>query len=128
MRLKTNPKRRNLENTIPLINIVFLMLIFFLFAGTIDRDDAKNINPAHTQETSQPARIAGALIIAADGTMKQNEKPIVAQAILPGEENAEALTVVADKTLSATKLAGILAVLKKNGFSEITLMTIRNSK
>ncbi|MEL7528591.1 MAG: biopolymer transporter ExbD, partial [Pseudomonadota bacterium] len=45
MRMRQQQRRDPPENTIPLINVVFLMLIFFLFAGSIARDDARKIEP-----------------------------------------------------------------------------------
>ncbi|MES0871096.1 ExbD/TolR family protein [Pseudovibrio sp. SCP19] len=128
MRLKTKPQKRTLENTIPLINIVFLMLIFFLFAGSIDRDDAKNVSPAETQEQSSRELIAGALIIAPDGTMTQNEQPVQVENLIPLEGSEEPLMVVADKALSGQTLARTLAALKKQGFSDVTLVTVRASQ
>ncbi|KZL15534.1 biopolymer transporter ExbD [Pseudovibrio sp. Ad26] len=125
MRLKTKPQKRKFENTIPLINIVFLMLIFFLFAGSIDRDDAKNVSPAETQEQSSRELIAGALIIAPDGTITQNEQPVLVEDLMPLEGNKDPLMVVADKALSGQTLARTLAGLKKQGFSDITLVTVR---
>ncbi len=44
MRMKSPQRREPPENTIPLINVVFLMLIFFLFAGSVARDDARKSN------------------------------------------------------------------------------------
>ncbi|KZK86089.1 Biopolymer transport protein ExbD/TolR [Pseudovibrio sp. Ad13] len=125
MRLKTKPQKRTFENTIPLINIVFLMLIFFLFAGSIDRDDAKNVSPAETQEQSGRELIAGALIIAPDGSITQNEQPVLVEDLIPLDGNNDPLMVVADKALSGQALARTLAVLKKQGFSDITLVTVR---
>ncbi|MGG9998491.1 ExbD/TolR family protein [Pseudovibrio ascidiaceicola] len=125
MRLKTKPQKRTFENTIPLINIVFLMLIFFLFAGSIDRDDAKNVSPAETQEQSSRELIAGALIIAPDGTITQNEQPVLVEDLMPLEGNKDPLMVVADRALSGQTLARTLAGLKKQGFSDITLVTVR---
>lgn len=128
MRLKTIPQKRALENTIPLINIVFLMLIFFLFAGSIDRDDAKNVKPAQTHEQSSRELIAGALIIAADGSMMQNDQTVEVADLVLSEAETAPLMVVADKALSGQTLARILAALKKQDFAEITLVTVRASK
>ena len=125
MRLKTKPQKRTFENTIPLINIVFLMLIFFLFAGSIDRDDAKHVSPAETQEQSSRELIAGALIIAPDGIITQNDQPVLVEDLIPLEGGKDPLMVVADKALSGQTLARTLAALKKQGFSDITLVTVR---
>ncbi len=125
MRLKTKPQKRTFENTIPLINIVFLMLIFFLFAGSVGRDDAKNVSPAETQEQSNRELVAGALIIAPDGTMTQNEQSVIVEELIPLEGSKDPLMIVADKALSGQLLAQTLAALTKQGFSNITLITIR---
>ena len=45
MKLRPISSRPAPENTIPLINVVFLMLIFFLFAGSVAKDDARRIDP-----------------------------------------------------------------------------------
>ncbi|SDR16954.1 biopolymer transporter ExbD [Pseudovibrio sp. Tun.PSC04-5.I4] len=128
MRLQTKPQKRALENTIPLINIVFLMLIFFLFAGSIDRDDAKNVKPAETREQTSRELIAGALIMAADGSILQNDQPVDVADLVPIGSESSPLMVVADKALSGQTLARTLAALKKQGFAEITLVTVRASK
>ncbi len=125
MRLKTKPQKRTLENTIPLINIVFLMLIFFLFAGSIDRDDAKDVRPAETKEQTSRELVAGALVITADGSMMQNEQPVLIEDLIAPEESHVPLMVVADRSLSGQVLAKTLAALKKQGFSEVTLVTVR---
>lgn len=128
MRLKIKPQKKPLENTIPLINIVFLLLIFFLLAGTVDRDDAKYVKPAETQVETEREQIAGALVIAADGSTTLNDQSVVLSNLTPSNGESDPLMVVADKNLSGQILAKTLAALKAQGFEEITLVTVRAAR
>ncbi len=64
MQQKTIP-----ENTIPLINIVFLMLIFFLIAGTVAPPVSKDLDPATSDDLPLMPPAANALQILADGSL-----------------------------------------------------------
>ncbi|WP_310618754.1 ExbD/TolR family protein [Flexibacterium corallicola] len=127
MRLTLKKEKRPFENTIPLINVVFLMLIFFLFAGTIDRDSAKDINPAEVAEEAERELIAGALIVDAEGAMTMEGAEISLPDIADtGPYSKEApLMLVADKSLNAKSLTRLLGQLKKLGVNHISLITIK---
>ena len=126
MRLKIKQQKKPLENTIPLINIVFLMLIFFLFAGTVDRDVAKSIQPAETQAVSERERVAHALVITADGTLFMHEEQVSTEEVAAQIVEERPLMIVADKSLSGPELVRILAELKEEGVKNLTLITVRS--
>ncbi len=73
------------DNLIPMINVVFLLLIFFMVAGTIRHSDPMAINAPLTlsgsEQQAQPV-----LYLDAGGAMVLNETPVRA------DELAEALT------------------------------------
>ncbi|WP_068087809.1 ExbD/TolR family protein [Polycladidibacter stylochi] len=124
MRLSVPKKKQSLENTIPLINIVFLMLIFFIFAGTIDRDDAKSVRVPEKSEKTEQISASGALVVAQDGSLQMNETAIELEQInkeLYSKE--EPLVVVASKDMQAINLLKIINELKKSGITEILLLT-----
>lgn len=125
MRLRVKQQKKPLENTIPLINIVFLMLIFFLFAGTIDRDVAKSIKPAETDAQSERERIASALVITAEGSLLMHEQQVSIEDVMAQAPAETPLMIVADKDLSGPELLRILADLKAQGVKDMTLITVR---
>lgn len=79
------------DNLIPMINVVFLLLIFFMVAGTIRPSDPLPINAPQTlsgvQQKAQPV-----LYIATNGAMVLNETPVAPDQLV------EALTTLLTAT------------------------------
>jgi len=129
MRLKQPPRRSPPENTIPLINVVFLMLIFFLFAGTIARDDAHRVEPPLNILEDETIRSTGALIVDRDGKTYANEEQIsVAEWVGTREPGGEPLKIAADGGLKADHLEKVLGELKAAGRTDIVLITRRGQQ
>lgn len=121
--------RRKGEPTIALINVVFLMLIFFLIAGTlappIDRDVT----------LVKVAEIAGreppdALVAHADGTLTFRGNAVDAGAVpeLVGETSSEgvrSLRIVPDRDLPARQLIELGDELRRAGADRVFIVTAR---
>lgn len=115
------------EPTIALINIVFLMLIFFLVAGTL----AAPLDPdLHLVETAgiEGTAPADALVVHADGRMSRNGAPVASAAAfvaaLPPEARAH-LRVVPDRDLPAARLVTLGRALREAGAGRVVLVTER---
>lgn len=52
MQLPDNHTKKEYENLLPLVNVVFLLLIFFMVAGAFSSPDPFNINPAIAENDS----------------------------------------------------------------------------
>ena len=129
------------ENTIPLINIVFLMLIFFLIAGTVAPPVSNDLKPPSSRELPLMPPAANAVQILADGQLLHHGETLPLEEILarfpapPLMENLEApadpaseedvLHILADKKLAATKLMPVLQAFRAAGHKKIRLVTIR---
>lgn len=132
MRMKSPQRREPPENTIPLINVVFLMLIFFLFAGSVARDDARKIEPPLNILEDETIRSTGALIVDPQGRTFAGEAEVgvadwIAQQDEPGGTDGP-IKVAADGTLKADALEKVLRELKDAGRTDIVLITRRGSK
>lgn len=132
MRLKLPARRTPPENTIPLINVVFLMLIFFLFAGSIARDDARRVEPPADITEDENIRSTGALIIDRDGNTHARDAEISVEAWLEAEKSAASeespLKMAADGDLPADKLEDVLAALSKAGGTKVVLITRKSAR
>jgi len=132
MRMRKPERREPPENTIPLINVVFLMLIFFLFAGSIARDDARKVEPPLNILEDETIRSTGALIVDPEGrTFAGETETSVADWLSRHEEAGEEggpIKVAADGKLKADALEKVLKDLKAAGRSDIVLITRRGSK
>ncbi|WP_297582996.1 biopolymer transporter ExbD [Roseibium sp.] len=134
--MRQQQKREPAESTIPLINVVFLMLIFFLFAGSIARDDARKVEPPLNILEDETIRSTGALVIDPDGKTYLGEDEIsVADWLSLQETEAEgkgesdgALKIAADGTLKADALEKVLQDLTTAGRTDIVLITRRGAQ
>ncbi|WP_136659288.1 biopolymer transporter ExbD [Nitratireductor sp. XY-223] len=138
------PKPRG-ENTIALINIVFLMLIFFLIAGTLAPPmdgDVELIRAADARSVEPPR----ALFVTEKGVLKYEGVETTPQAYLErkraegtgteqpaSETSAGALggpvvKLAADGRLPATGLIEVIDALKAAGAGKIAVITERKAK
>lgn len=113
------------EPTIALINIVFLMLIFFLVAGTLAAPLDKELTLVSTTEIESTAP-ADALVIHADGRMARKGSPVMNaaefMAALPEEARAR-VRIIPDRDLPASTLVAIGRALREAGATSIAIVT-----
>ena len=132
MRLRQPKRREPPENTIPLINVVFLMLIFFLFAGSVARDDARRIEPPVNILKDETVRSTGALVLDTDGdTFAGEDRVSVADWLARQDresERAGPLKIAADGALKADHLEKVLDDFRAAGRTDIVLITRKGPK
>jgi len=132
MRMKPRQRREPPENTIPLINVVFLMLIFFLFAGSVARDDARRVEPPLNILEDETIRSTGALVIDGEGRTFAGDTEIPVSDWLAQRTGTvvgeEPVKVAADGALKADALEKVLSDLKAAGQTNIVLITRRGAK
>ncbi len=122
-------RRARGEPTIALINVVFLMLVFFLVAGSLAPPldgDVQLVRAAELDRSAPP----DALVIRADGTTLHRGQPVSPADYLArrGEETGSAAPparLVPDRDLSARRLADIAGALRAAGAGEVILVTER---
>lgn len=132
MRIARPLKRSPQESTITLINVVFLMLIFFLIAGTLTPPLDKDVSLITTAESEQ-AEPPDALFVTAEGLMRSRGEETNAAAyvasvrqdnlLLP--EDPVTVKIAADRDLPAERLIAIVGELRDAGASRITVVTER---
>lgn len=124
------PPKRNRsmdDNILPIINIVFLLLIFFVLAGAITRSAPFDLTlPASQQSEDRAVPEDKVLSIAADGRLAFNgetiEPPALRDALADWPADV-ALQVRADSGLKARRLSTILLQLRAAGIAEVRLLT-----
>lgn len=121
------------ENTIALINIVFLMLIFFLIAGTL-APPMEDIDLIETSD-SRPVEPPRALFVTAEAELIYEGKEITVENYLTGLNDDGAATdetgpharIAADSTLPAIQLIDVIDRLRAAGAGRITVITERKT-
>jgi len=124
--LSAPPKRVATEPTIALINIVFLMLIFFLIAGTIAPPMPPKLDSVSTSN-APPTSPPNALAVAKDGTLYWRADTLAFEAFLSRQPPATTpkMRVIADRQLPATELLDLVTRLRVSGYKNIELVTER---
>ena len=128
----TSPEKQKPEPTIALINVVFLMLIFFLIAGTLAPPldpDLTLVNTTDLEGREPP----DALVIHADGSLTYRQTPTTVPDYLAGLQPADfgeddasaAVRLVPDRDLPAAKLIEVGNSLRERGAGKIFIVTER---
>ena len=121
---KPKPQR---EPTIALINIVFLMLVFFMVAGTLSQplDPALSLVQTQTLEGNAPPN---ALVVYPDGrlTYEGREQSDAATFIEQlSQTDREVVRLVPDRALPAATLVSLTRDLQGAGAKKVVLVTQR---
>lgn len=112
---------RKRDTTIPLINIVFLMLIFFLIAGTVAPPLSPDLELVDTSELagSEPP---DALVLHEDGRLSYRGRDTDPESYMAAHE-AGPVRIVPDRSVPAPRLIEVTGVLRRNGATAVILVT-----
>ncbi|ANT61977.1 biopolymer transporter ExbD [Salipiger sp. CCB-MM3] len=125
--MRRRKQKSEREPTIALINIVFLMLVFFLVAGTVARPLDPDLKLVHTADL-QGAAPADALVLHADGTMSVQGTPIEDSAAaleMLGDGAKTLARIVPDRDLPAADLIRVGRELRAAGAEKVVIVTER---
>ncbi len=123
MDLSDPPRRPRGESIVPMINVVFLLLIFFLMTSHLAQPEPFEVNPPEAKLEAEP-EAEPLLYIDAEGKMHfdgaADEAAMTALARVSGD--APVVLLRADAKLEASKLAAILKQLAEAGLSRAVLV------
>lgn len=125
MKRRPLPRRRP-EPTIPLINVVFLMLIFFMVAGTVAPPLRPDLTLARIQGLDGRAP-PDALVLDADGALWFRGAPTdpTDPAAHLAEVGAGAVRLVPDRAVPAERLVAVTLALRAAGAGQVFVVTER---
>ena len=125
-----SPRRREPDLT-SLINIVFLILIFFIVAGTLRPFTARDVTLVKVQPDVAGVAVPAKLIVFADGGISYRGELTSLENLGTslqrdsGVTPAKPLTIVADARLDARRLLEIVRAVRRLGIEDISLLTQR---
>ena len=121
--------RRREPDLTSLINIVFLILIFFIVAGTLRPFSARDIELAKSPPDGTSGVVSANIIAFADGALSHRGQSVSLEELVarirserPASESAP-LTIVADARLNAKRLLEIVRAVRGPGIAEISVVT-----
>lgn len=128
MRLRRRSAPPEGENVLPMINVVFLLLIFFMIAGAIERADLFNVNPPVAGAAREADGDGGVLLVAADGRLALDGTPVSRDGLADAlaafrQARPEAvLKVKADARTEALEVVGLLEDLRAAKVEKVVLL------
>ena len=116
------------SNLIPLINVVFLMLVFFMVAGQIRASDVKPVSPPLSR-SEQTLQSTPELVINHEGQLEVDGKLFAVDQLstwvaeLRRDEASVLIRIRADASTSAQRLQEVLLPLRLSGVEKVELVT-----
>jgi len=114
--LMTTRQRTNSDdNMIPLINIVFLLLIFFMVAGQIKAMPSPDLQLPESTLEHQPQASSQRLELAANGDIRLNGEVLSVEALTEQLQQLDAgeIALFADRRANAEQLTAVLQPLRQ---------------
>ncbi len=125
---KIQKKKREIS-LIPLINVIFLMLIFFMVAGTVEKLDIFEVKVPQAKNSKDEPVEKATIYISADGKMAVNND-IVAEKNLPTiiatiliDDLQQEILIKSDAKVDALKIVKLMKIIEKQGGHNISLIT-----
>ena len=120
---------KNEDNLLPLVNIIFLLLIFFMLAGVIVKQkELHNVNLASATIEEYIEQDKNTLFINADRSLTLNNQSIT-ESLLKEKLmllKTENILIAADGSLDSSSLNKILLILSDSKIKNITLLSNTN--
>lgn len=130
------PRRRPADEDqriLPLINVVFLLLVFFMVAGQLTMTDAVKIEPPLSDSKKEVAEPPLQILIAADGRIVLGGTVIAPEALSGklstllnahgGTAHGGTVHVKADGAVDAVTVIAVLDRIKAAGATQVNLLT-----
>ncbi len=120
-------RRASDDNLIPLINVVFLLLIFFMVAGQFGQPLPDHIAAPASTSDQRLEMAPVSLRLDRDLRLTLNDRPVTVDSLAAGLQelatDPAALRVVlkADRAIRAADLDAVLQVLRAQGIARVTL-------
>jgi hypothetical protein len=71
------------DDMLPLVNIVFLLLIFFMLAGAVGTPDPLNVQPPQSMIDAAGDRLPAMLVVGADGRLALGREVFTLEGLAP---------------------------------------------
>lgn len=131
MKIRTKQKREyDDDGLLPLVNIIFLLLIFFMIAGVIEKRFLKNdIEPPLVKLTKFENKDITKIFIDKNNIITLEDKITTTENLNKdiGSKKNKDFVIIADKSLFVKDIIKILNKLHENDIKNIKLLSITNA-
>ena len=119
-------------NMVPLINIVFLLLVFFMLAGSIKNEEQIEYEPPESNTSQSLNKIEPYILISSDNKyylidqeISLNTLSIELEKI--AKKNINKIFIKSDKNASSKNLIEIISIVRKSGIEQAAIVTVNSN-
>ena len=129
MEIKRRTRARNNMSITPLVDVVFLLLLFFALTLHFSPEEAISVELPTSSSAKQQAETEIILTVPPEGVIRLNGKDVPAQSLetelvsLRKIDEKQAVQVRADQEVEVGKLVAIIDAIRNAGFQHFDLMT-----
>ena len=127
-------RRSDDDRILPLINVVFLLLIFFMLAGRLSAGDPFRVDPPASVSADPAEQRDLVVLVGADGRLALDGE-VVEQSALParlkqrlGDGGNGLVRVKADAAVEALQVVEVMEVLRDAGVERLKLLTVPETR
>jgi len=115
---------------LPMINVVFLLLIFFMLAGALHAIDVLDVEPPRSESDLPRAELDSVVLVGADGRLAMGEHEVdeldlqlKVQDLLATRPDA-VIRLKADGEVAATRVVEVMELLAAVGVEQVMMLTL----
>ncbi len=131
MRFVAQRRPRDLVNITPLIDVVFILLIFFMLAGAIEKPDPVEVEPPRSDAEEEGDEEDVVILIGAEGEVAFQDKPMAddselvrTAAVWLAYRPNSAVQLKADGGADAARVIEVMELLREAGVRSLVLLTV----
>ena len=127
--LEKRIRKKRLPNLVPLINIVFLLLIFFMLSGTLSKKDLFEVDPPLSYTGSNAESPEMTILIRDDNKISLDDKIIPLNNLeayltsLLKNKSIEEVLIKADGKASSGTLSKVIRMIRNTGIKRAAIVT-----
>ena len=122
IRLRKNNKKKEFNdsiNLIPMINLIFLLLIFFLLTGVIQKKDETEVTIPESFFGKKKIELKETLTVRKDGSFLWNNREVEKEDILSILENDSKIIINIDEEASIKKFNELIKLFKMKEIKKV---------
>lgn len=130
MMIHRHKKEKKEINLIPMINVIFLLLIFFMLTGVIEKKNVNIIERPYSnfaEKKSEDELNENIISVEKNGQIFLNNKTISVSELENNDifiRNIDKITLDIDKNLELGKLKEVIKILKRKNLKKIYIRSI----
>lgn len=141
MRLETSQQPRDMENILPLINVIFLLLVFFILSGVFVTPELFEVQPPESASEVEVESEPVLVLLNKDGTLAHGEKIITTQEfrqlltqmksddteshLHESHSHESHLRIKADRKVAMQRVFEVMDIIAEVGHEDFHLLTLQ---